>query len=126
MSAYSRSLEGKNPLPKSAAGITHGAMKLGFVGSGKMATALVSGAAGSGAFAREDILVCDTVPGVAERLAAGAKVTAVAGSADLAAQVDVLVLCVKPNDALEALRSLGAAAAGKLIISIVAGLPIAA
>jgi len=36
------------------------------------------------------------------------------------------VLCVKPNDALEALRSLGGAAANKLIISIVAGLPLAA
>ncbi len=101
-------------------------MKLGFVGSGKMATALVSGAADSGVFAREDILVSDAVPGVAEKLAAAARVTAVATNAELVAQADVLVLCVKPNDALGALRSLGAAAADKLIISIVAGLPLAA
>jgi pyrroline-5-carboxylate reductase len=101
-------------------------MKLGFVGSGKMATALVLGAADSGVFAREDILVSDAFPGVAEKLGAAARVTAVAGNAELVAQSEVLVLCVKPSDALAALRALGAAAAGKLIISIVAGLPVAA
>ena len=101
-------------------------MKLGFVGSGKMATALVSGAADSGVFSRGEIFVSDAVPGVADRLAAAAKVTAVASNAELCAQADVLVLCVKPNDALEALRSLRGAAASKLIISIVAGLPLGA
>jgi pyrroline-5-carboxylate reductase len=110
----------------SAARITYGAMKLGFLGSGKMATALVSGAADSGVFAREEIFVSDAVPGVAEKLASSARVTAVATNAELVDQAGVLVLCVKPNDALDALRSLGAGAAETLIISIVAGLPLAA
>jgi pyrroline-5-carboxylate reductase len=101
-------------------------MKLGFVGSGKMATALVSGAADSGVFARADILVSDAVAGVADKLAAAAQVTAVATNAELAAQAGVLVLCVKPNDALDALRGLRAVVSDKLIISIVAGLPLAA
>jgi len=100
-------------------------MKLGFIGSGKMATALVSGAADSGVLARGAIFVSDAVPGVAEKLAAAAQVTAVATNAELLAQADALVLCVKPNDALDALRSFGAAAKDKLIISIVAGLPLA-
>jgi len=91
-----------------------------------MATALVSGAAESGVFAREEILVSDAVPGVAAKLAAAAGVSAVATNEELVAQAGVLVLCVKPNDALDALRSLGPAAANKLIISIVAGLPLAA
>lgn len=91
-----------------------------------MATALVSGAAESGVFAREDIFVSDAVPGVAEKLAAGAKVTAVASNAELLAKSDALVLCVKPNDALDALRSFGVAAKDKLVISIVAGLTLAA
>ncbi len=100
-------------------------MTLGFIGSGKMATALVSGAAASGAFPRADIFVSDAVPGVADKLAATAQVTALQTNADLAARADALVLCVKPNDALDALRSLRDRAPGKLFISIVAGLPIA-
>jgi pyrroline-5-carboxylate reductase len=101
-------------------------MKLGFIGSGKMATALVSGAAVSGALRQEDIFVSDAVPGMAGKLAAATKSTAVASNAELCARADTLVLCVKPPDALEALRSLRSAASGKLFISIVAGLPIAA
>jgi len=101
-------------------------MKLGFVGSGKMATALVQGAVSSQAFAPGEILVSDAVPGVAEKLAAASQGTAVATNEQLAAQADALVLCVKPADALAALRAVRGATAGKLIISIVAGLPLAA
>jgi len=101
-------------------------MKLGFIGSGKMATALVQGAVSSRAFAREDILVCDAVPGVAAELASAAQVKAVAKNEELAAKADALVLCVKPVDALEALRALRDGTKGKLVISIVAGLPLAA
>ena len=41
-------------------------MKIGFIGSGKMATALVQGAVAARAFAPEDIVVCDAVAGVAD------------------------------------------------------------
>jgi pyrroline-5-carboxylate reductase len=101
-------------------------MKIGFIGSGKMATALVQGAVDSRAFAREDILVCDAMPGVAEKLAAAAQVKAVGKNEELGAKSDVLVLCVKPVDALEALKGLRDVTKGKLVISIVAGLPISA
>jgi len=100
-------------------------MKLGFVGSGKMASALVQGAVSSRAFAPGDILVSDAVPAVAQKLAASVQATAIATNEQLAAQVDALVLCVKPTDALAALRGLHGGAAGKVIISIVAGLPLA-
>jgi pyrroline-5-carboxylate reductase len=99
-------------------------MKLGFLGSGKMAGALVHGVTQSGAFAREDVRVSDVIPGVAEKLAKDAGVGIAGSNAQLAAESDALVLCVKPGDALDALRALGAAE--KLVISIVAGLPIAA
>jgi pyrroline-5-carboxylate reductase len=101
-------------------------MKLGFVGSGKMATALVLGAVESGVFSCEEILVSDAVPGVAEKLATAAGVIAATSNAELVSEPGVFVLCVKPSDALDALHSLGDAAKDKLIISIVAGLPIAA
>lgn len=101
-----------------------GAMKLGFLGSGKMATALVQGVVQSGAISRDVILVSDAVPGVAGKLAAAAGVVE-ATNQGLIRAAEAVVLCVKPGDALAALRSIRAEAADKLIVSIVAGLPIA-
>jgi pyrroline-5-carboxylate reductase len=99
-------------------------MTFGFIGSGKMASALVRGAIQSGAISPESIVVSDYVQAVAEELAATAGARAVQGNAELCAAADVVVLCVKPGDALAALRSLESALKGKLVISIVAGLEI--
>ncbi len=101
-----------------------GAMKLGFIGSGKMARALVQGVAQAGVVAREAIAVSDAVPIVAQMLASDAGVAAKTND-ELVAFADALVLCVKPNDALAVLGSIRETAADKLIVSIVAGLPIA-
>ena len=99
-------------------------MKLGFIGSGKMASALVHGVTKSGAVSGDQILVTDLFPVAAQKLALEAGVVALPTNADVAAAADVLVICVKPHDALAALRALDSA--GKLVISIVAGLTIAA
>jgi pyrroline-5-carboxylate reductase len=101
-----------------------GAMKLGFIGSGKMATALVQGVVQAGVVEREAILVSDAVPGVAEKLASAAGVTA-KNNEDLVMFADAIVLCVKPNDALAVLRFIRDKAGRKLVISIAAGLPLA-
>ncbi len=100
-------------------------MKLGFIGSGKMASALVQGVTQSGALAPGDIIVSDVIAGMAQRLATVAGVAFAETNADLVAMSDALVLCVKPHDALDALRALRAEAAEKLVVSIVAGLTIA-
>jgi len=100
-------------------------MTLGFLGSGKMSTALVRGIVKSGAFAPAQIAVTDCVAAAAQQLASAAGVRAVATNADLAAACDTLVLCVKPGDALDALRALAPQLDGKLVLSIVAGLPLA-
>ncbi|MDB6150070.1 MAG: proC [Chthoniobacter sp.] len=100
-------------------------MTLGFLGSGKMAAALVQGVVRSGAVAADGITVSDAIFEVAEKLATTAGVKAVRTNPELAAVADTLVLCVKPNDAISALGSIRQVAAGKRIISIVAGLPIA-
>ena len=102
-----------------------GAMKFGFLGSGKMASALVKGAVQSGAINPGQICISDGVSSAAEALSREAGVRAVSGNRALCDASDVLVLCVKPNDALDALRDLGEALSGKLLISIVAGLSIA-
>ncbi len=99
-------------------------MTFGFIGSGKMASALVRGAVHSGAIAAADVAVSDYLPATAQQLAEEAGVRALPDNAALCAVSDVLVLCVKPADAVPALQALGSALAGKLVISIVAGLEI--
>lgn len=114
------------PLPMPAAATKSRAMTLGFIGSGKMSTALVQGVVKSGAFSPSAIAVTDTVAAAAQQLGAAAGVRVARDNSELAATCDTLVLCVKPADALEALRALSPLLAGKLVISIVAGLPLAA
>ncbi len=91
-----------------------------------MATALVGGVLKTGVFPAESIRVYDCVPAASEALGQKTGVTAVANAGALAEEVDALVLCVKPADALDALRGLDGKLGGKLVISIVAGLSIAA
>ena len=100
-------------------------MKLGFLGCGKMATALAGGVVQAGAFAPQDILVSDCFAGAVAALTAKTGATAVSDNAALAVGADALVLCVKPSDALDALSAIREAIAGKLVISIVAGLSLA-
>jgi pyrroline-5-carboxylate reductase len=100
-------------------------MSLGFIGSGKMASALVGGIVQSGACPAAEIAVSDYLPEVAEKLAAQTGVRALGSNYEVANTSQTLVLCVKPADAISALETLGAALEGKLLISIVAGLSIA-
>jgi pyrroline-5-carboxylate reductase len=97
-------------------------MKFGFIGCGRMATALVRGVIDAKAVAPRAILVSDCLASAAKRLARECGVKSLPNNQELGAASDVLVLCVKPGDAVAALRE--AAPAGKLVISIVAGLPI--
>ena len=63
-------------------------MKLGFIGSGKMASALVHGVTQSGAVARDRILVTDIFPTAAKELATAAGVTALATNAEVTAAAE--------------------------------------
>ena len=99
-------------------------MKYGFIGCGKMASALVQGAIESEALTKEQILLSDAVPEASARLARDAGGVVAESNQAMVQQCDVIVLCVKPDDALQALRELGQALSGKLLISIVAGLTI--
>lgn len=99
-------------------------MKLGFIGCGKMATALVEGVLKAGAFRPDDIVVSDVVPAAAEALSAKTGVARFTTNAEVATAAEALVLCVKPGDAAAALTPLRSAAS-KLVISIMAGVPLA-
>lgn len=114
-------------------------MKLGFIGSGKMATALAQGVVNAGLCAPADIIVSDAHRATAENLAKTIGARAAANNVDTVATSDVVILAVKPGDAISALQSLGhgpvestmkwAWKGGdsenqKLLLSIVAGLPL--
>lgn len=100
-------------------------MKLGFIGCGKMAGALVEGVLKAGAFEKEAITVSDKYPAAVKTLAEKHGVQTAADNASVAANSDVILLCVKPGDALDALQATREQLAGKLIISILAGVTLA-
>ena len=99
-------------------------MQLGFIGCGKMATALIEGVVASGVFAKGEIIVSDRYPAAVEAVVKKCGVRAASDNASLATEADVIVSCVKPADAAEALGVLKNVGAGKLVISIMAGVPI--
>ena len=115
-------------------------MKIGFIGCGKMAAALIKGVIKSGLCKPADITVSDVHVPSAEKLRSETGVTLAVSNADVVAASDVIVLAVKPGDAITAIQSVttqqtgssmrwasqggGAGKAGKLLVSIVAGLSI--
>jgi pyrroline-5-carboxylate reductase len=115
-------------------------MTLGFIGSGKMAAALIKGVLKSGLCKPADITVSDLHAPTAEKLHQETGVTVVATNAEVVGASEAIVLAVKPADAIAALETLttqqmessmrwawkgGPDKSGKLLISIVAGLPLA-
>src|SRR5215210_642048 len=99
-------------------------MMLGFIGCGKMATALVQGVLKTGAFQADEIVVSDAFPEAAEALRSTTGVRVRERNAEVAAEADTLVICVKPGDAAEALAAVREANSSKLVISIMAGVPL--
>ena len=122
-----------------ARGAKRRAMKLGFIGGGKMAAALIKGVLKSGVCAPAEITVSDVHAPTAEKLRSETGVTIAASTAEVVGASEVIVLAVKPGDALAAIQSVttqqmessmrwawqgGSGKGGKLLLSIVAGLSI--
>jgi len=100
-------------------------MKLGFIGSGKMASALVKGVLQAGICNPGDITISDTYGEAATKLAGATGVRAVDANRRVVDSSDVIVLAVKPGDAIDLLKELSSGAGdsgSKLLISIAAGL----
>ncbi len=98
--------------------------KVGFIGAGKMASAIASGLIKNGIFETRCLAAADNNAGARSRFEG---ITGIACSADNASLVetsDVVVLAVKPQVAGAVLQPLQGMFAGKLLVSIAAGLPI--
>jgi pyrroline-5-carboxylate reductase len=95
-------------------------MHIGFIGSGRMASALLEGILGAGIAPAVEIVVTDKLPAAAETLAGKTGAQARRTNAEVAAAAELVILCVKPGDVPAALREAGDLG-GKLLVSIAAG-----
>lgn len=101
-------------------------MKLGFIGAGRMATALAQGCAKAKLVDAADVIASDPAESARQKFARdlpGAKTTA--GSAEVLAAADAVVLAVKPQIMSAVLDELGPSVEPRhLLISIAAGVQI--
>lgn len=102
-------------------------MKIGFIGAGNMASAIVGGAVKSGKFAPNDIYVCDINEEKVNKLKTELGVNAAADALELINSVDTVVLAVKPNVFPSLLPSVSKNTndKGTFVISIAAGKSVA-
>lgn len=100
-------------------------MKLGVIGCGKMGGALAEGIIKSGACSGESTYLYDSYADAATGLAEKTGAHVVASNAEVAQHADAILICVKPQGLIEMLGDLDASE-GKLLISIAAGVKIAA
>ena len=97
--------------------------KIGFVGGGNMAEALIRGIIAAKVYPPENIHVSDIRPERLEYLAGEYHVKTAANNSSLAAEMDILVLSVKPQNMAEMLQGIkGSLNRDALIISIAAGI----
>lgn len=89
-------------------------MRVGLIGAGNMASALARGWG-------EPVLCTDALPGKAEALVAELGGEALDSNAELAQRADALFLCHKPDQLQAVAAQVGDAAAGRTIVSILAG-----
>ncbi|MEE6272751.1 pyrroline-5-carboxylate reductase [Georgenia wangjunii] len=103
-------------------------MRVGFIGAGNMAGAIVRGITAAGVVAGDDVLVVDARPEASAALADATGARVPASAADLVAASDVVVLAVKPQVIPGVLAELGGALVARrpLLVSIAAGTSLAA
>lgn len=97
--------------------------KIGFVGAGAMAEALLKGMLTSGLFVRGDILAADVNPARLQYLTEKYGIKTVPENKDVIRDSDIVVLAVKPAVIPSLLNETGPLArAGQLFISVAAGI----
>jgi pyrroline-5-carboxylate reductase len=97
--------------------------KIGFLGAGRMATALAQGIIRGGLASPAEIVASDLDPAARASFAKATGATVTPENRECAA-AETVVLAVKPAQALEALRELRDIPGRPLLISIAAGIPL--
>jgi pyrroline-5-carboxylate reductase len=96
--------------------------KIGFIGAGNMAEAIIKGIIDAKVYKSKDILITDIRPLQVRALCKKYKVASASDNCKLAKAVDVLVLSTKPQNMQEVLEEIKKAVGKNLIISIAAGI----
>jgi pyrroline-5-carboxylate reductase len=98
---------------------------LGFIGSGNMAEALIKGIIKAGTYKPKNILINDILSNRLEYMTRQYRVLPVIKAGELAGQVDILVLSVKPQNMANVILAIEPSVrASTLVISIAAGVKI--
>jgi pyrroline-5-carboxylate reductase len=101
--------------------------RFGFIGAGRMATALARGFVQAKLASVDRIVASDPYAAAGERFVADTGCRFVASNLDVLANADVIFLAVKPQQMTAVMAELhGAAKRDHLVISIAAGVPLAA
>ena len=102
-------------------------LKIGLIGCGKMGGALLRGVCASlPDHEKVQIALCDAVPAAIKALREDLPVQATGGTpAQVAADSDLVILAVKPQDLQPLCETLARVAGSRLYLSIAAGVPIA-
>ncbi|MFA5292613.1 MAG: pyrroline-5-carboxylate reductase [Phycisphaerae bacterium] len=96
--------------------------KIGFIGAGNMAEAIIKGIIDAKFYKSKDIIISDIRPERIKFLCKKYKVSSAADNCKLTKAVDVLVLSTKPQNIREVLEEIKASVSKKLlIVSIAAG-----
>lgn len=95
--------------------------KLGFIGAGNMACAIIGGIVKSGIVPPEEILVTARHEETCRRVEERFHVRSARANEALAQESECVLLCVKPVYLSQVLEEVGEGLRGKLVVSIVAG-----
>jgi pyrroline-5-carboxylate reductase len=99
--------------------------KLGFLGGGNMAEAMIKGMLSAGFVESKNIFVSDVMQSRQEFLHSEYKIKVTGDNRDIAAKCDILILAVKPQVVKKVLEEIhDLVDASKLIVSVVAGVAI--
>lgn len=95
-------------------------MKIGFIGCGNMATAMIGGILESGAATVEEIMASDKAPAIQKRITEELKIQYGATNQEVAEFADVLFLAVKPQYYADVISEIKYVVSGKEVIVTIA------
>ncbi len=100
--------------------------KIGFVGAGNMATALIKGLLGAGLYRTSEVAAADALPDKRRGAERRYKILATADNRELVQSSEIVVLAVKPQILPEVLDEIRPVVTGRtLFVSMAAGVPLA-